>query len=131
MIPQLSDAQVARICHEVNRVYCISLGDWSQPKWEDAPSWQRDSAINGVRFHRDNPDAGDSASHDSWMQEKLAAGWIYGPMKNPDASPPTHPCLVPFEELPKEQQLKDTLFRTIVHGATTLAAEDNFTVEQL
>jgi hypothetical protein len=108
---------VAQICHEANRAFCSYLGDDSQLPWADAPSWQRESAANGVKFHLANPDAGDSASHDNWMAEKVAAGWVYGPEKDPNANPPTHFCIVPFEELPRDQQFKDRLFRTIVHAA--------------
>ncbi|NIJ34325.1 Gp49 family protein [Sphingomonas oligoaromativorans] len=115
------DTLIASIAHEVNRAWCAYNGDDSQPNWADAPGWQRDSAITGVAFHRANPEAGDAASHDSWMREKVAAGWVYGEQKDPDAHPPTHPCIVPFEDLPREQQFKDRLFRTIVHAA--IAAE--------
>lgn len=113
---------VARICHEANRAWCAYNGDHSQPAWEDAPEWQRESALSGVAFHQHNPEAGDSASHDNWMTEKAEAGWVYGPEKNPDATPPTHPCMVPFDQLPPEQQFKDRLFRTIVHAALRKSA---------
>ena len=93
-----------------------SNGDMSQPSWDDAPDWQKASARNGVAFHCGNPDAGDSASHDNWMAEKIAAGWVYGTEKNPDTIPPTHPCIVPFSELPQEQQIKDAIFRAVVHA---------------
>lgn len=106
--------EIARVAHEANRAYCMSHGDTSQPAWPDAPEWQRQSAVNGVRFHRDNPDAGPEASHDNWMAEKIADGWVYGPEKDPKAK--THPCLVPFSRLPKYQQRKDMLFRNIVHA---------------
>lgn len=105
---------VAMVAHEVNRAWCERLGDTSQPGWLDAPKWQRDSAINGVLFHVANPDAGDSASHDAWRAEKVAEGWIYGPVKDPDDK--EHPCIVPFDQLPPDQQFKDRLFRTIVHA---------------
>jgi hypothetical protein len=104
----------ASLAHEVNRIWCRMNGDFSQPSWADAPDWQRNSALNGVAFHMDNPDAGDSASHDSWMAEKVADGWVYGEVKDPDAK--THPCIVPFEQLPEHQQIKDSLFRSIVHS---------------
>lgn len=42
---------IAKRAHEVNRAYCASIGDHSQPAWEDAPQWQKDSAIAGVRAH--------------------------------------------------------------------------------
>jgi len=41
----------ARIAHEANRVWCAENGDNSQPSWDNAPDWQRESAINGVTFH--------------------------------------------------------------------------------
>lgn len=110
---------IAQVAHEANRAWCEANGDMSQPAWGDAPEWQRESAINGVYFHMKNPDSGDSASHDNWMAEKIAAGWVYGEEKNPDATPPTHHCIVPFEQLPKVQQIKDALFRAIVHATAS------------
>ena len=106
----------ARVAHEANRAWCVANGDMSQPSWDDAPEWQKASAIQGVKFHMANPDAGDSASHDNWMAVKVADGWVYGPEKNPEATPPTHPCIVPFSDLPREQQVKDAIFRSIVHA---------------
>jgi hypothetical protein len=104
--------KIARVCHEANRGWCIANGDHSQAAWEDAAEWQRESAIDGVKFALSNPDARDSAQHDSWMQLKLSEGWRYGKIK--DATAKTHPCLVPFEQLPAEQQAKDRIFRAIV-----------------
>lgn len=103
--------QIAAICHEANRALCQRLGDHSQLAWEDAPGWQVDSAINGVTFHRHNPDAPASASHDSWLAEKRRTGWKYGPVK--DAGKKEHPCFVPYDQLPPEQQAKDHLFKAI------------------
>lgn len=106
--------RIAGICHEANRVYCCSINDNSQPHWLEAPEWQKQSARLGVEFHLANPDAGDSASHDSWMAQKIKDGWVYGPVK--DAEKKEHPCMVPFIDLPLEQQKKDALFRAIVHA---------------
>lgn len=110
--------QIAMICHEANRAYCISIGDNSQPPWEMAPDWQKDSAKNGVLFHGRELDAGKipppSASHDSWLAEKAAAGWKYGPVKNPDAK--EHPCFMPYDQLPLAQKLKDYIFSGICKG---------------
>jgi hypothetical protein len=51
-------------------------------------------------------------SHESWWAEKQRTGWTYGPVK--DAEKKTHPCCVPYAELPREQQRKDALFFAIV-----------------
>jgi hypothetical protein len=105
---------IAAICHSVNKAYCEALGDFSHPHWDDAPDWQREGARAGVQFILDNPDAGPTAQHDTWMALKIADGWTYGPTKDTEAK--THPCLVPFDQLPKEQQVKDFLFRGVVRG---------------
>jgi hypothetical protein len=47
---------IAAICHSVNKAYCEAYGDFSQPDWDDAPDWQRESAragvLLGVNSHR-------------------------------------------------------------------------------
>ena len=90
------------------------IGDNSQPTWEDAPEWQRASALLGVKLHTEKPDAGPQASHESWMAQKVADGWTHGEVKDVEAK--THPCLVPFSALPVEQQAKDFIFRAVVHA---------------
>lgn len=104
--------QIARVCHEANRGWCEATGDFSQKPWDTAEPWQREGAIDGVEFALSFPSAGDSAQHDNWAREKVADGWVHGPVK--DAAAKTHPCLVPFEQLPPEQQAKDRLFRAVV-----------------
>ena len=111
---RMTNEQIARVAHEVNRAYCQALGDHSQPAWEDAPQWQRDSALLGVQLHTENPDAGPQASHESWMAQKVADGWTYGPEKRPELK--QHHCIVPFDALPVEQQAKDFIFRGVVHA---------------
>lgn len=104
---------IARTCHEVNRAYCQTLGDYSQLPWEDAPAWQRESARMGVDLHLMG-NFGPEASHEAWMNHKADEGWIYGPIKSITAK--THPCMVPFSSLPREQQVKDYIFRAVVHA---------------
>lgn len=106
--------QIAEVCHEVNRAYCEALGDQSQLPWSEAPEWQKSSARNGVELHIENPDAGPEQSHESWLEQKRAEGWTYGPVKDPAKK--EHPCFVRFNELPTHQQAKDYIFRAIVHS---------------
>lgn len=103
---------VAKVCHEANRAYCSAMGDDSQVPWDQAPGWQTDSAIKGVAFLLMEPTAGPEASHICWMAEKQANGWVYGEEK--DAEKKTHPCMVPFGDLPAEQRAKDYIFHAIV-----------------
>lgn len=110
----MNNVFIAEVCHEANRAYCRTLGDFSQPAWVDAPEWQRNSAINGVNFHVDNPGSLPSASHDNWLAEKIASGWKYGLIKDPELK--EHPCCVPYEELPDDQKKKDKLFIAVVEA---------------
>lgn len=103
---------IAKACHEANRVWCQANGDNLQKHWNEAEQWQRDSAIAGVKFRLDNPDAGHDAQHNAWVNDKIKDGWIYGDVKDADAK--THPCIVPFEQLPEFQKKKDALFCAIV-----------------
>ena len=103
---------VAKIAHELNASYCRSIGDDSQLSWEDAPEWQKESAVNGVKFHLEHPDASPSASHESWLKQKTEEGWKYGAVKNPETK--EHPCFVPYEQLPTEQKSKDYLFKQVI-----------------
>lgn len=109
----MNQEQIAKVCHEVNRAYCQALGDHSQPAWEDAPDWQKSSAILGVNLHL-HGNVGPEATHESWMAQKLADGWIHGDKKDPEAK--THPCIVPFFLLSVEQKAKDFIFRAVVHS---------------
>ena len=109
----MTPVQIAQVAHEVNRAYCASIGDDSQPAWADAPDWQRASALAGVEMHLANPDATPEQSHESWLAVKLADGWAYGPVKNAELK--QHPCLMPYDGLPPEQKSKDYLFRAVVH----------------
>lgn len=113
-IDELTIQRIARTCHEANAAWCLAHGDHSQPKWDTAPDWQRQSAIDGVLFHLANPEAGPEASHENWLKLKLLQGWTYGPRK--DEAAKVHPCIVPFHELPEMQQRKDMLFRAVVHA---------------
>lgn len=106
--------KIAKVCYEVNRAYCIALCDESQVPWSEAPAWQKESAMIGVQFHINNPDSKPSDSHESWLEQKRAEGWNYGPIK--DADQKTHSCFVPYEDLTTEQKAKDYMFLAVVRA---------------
>ena len=113
----MSDAEkidrIAKVCHEVNRAYCIAGGDFTHAPWSMAPEWQRESARMGVDLHLSG-DFGPEAAHIAWCKHKLDEGWKWGLVK--DAERKEHPCLVPFHDLPKEERTKDHLFRAVVRA---------------
>lgn len=114
--------KIANIAHETNRAFCVAMGDQSQLDWDNCPQWQKDSAINGVYFTFENPDAPPSASHENWLKEKLENGWVYGEVKDPETK--THPCCVPYDELPTLQKAKDHIFKAIVKTSLDLIQQE-------
>lgn len=91
--------------HEANRACAAVLGDRSLAPWEVTPEDVRevaranvDAAIGG---------AGPEDLHASWCAMKRAGGWIDGPVK--DATAKTHPCLVPYADLPARDRAKDAV----------------------
>jgi hypothetical protein len=105
---------IAEAAHEANRVYCRSLGDYSQKPWGRAAQSQRDSLVAGVLNVINNPGTTPEKSHESWLAEKVRTGWSYGPVK--DHRKKTHPCFRPYAELPPEQRVKDALFLGVVRA---------------
>ena len=45
------------------------------------------------------------AEHERWMQQRLSAGWSYGPTR--DDAERRHPSLIPYDDLPVEERQKD------------------------
>ena len=101
---------IARVAYEANRAYCAAIGDTSQVPWDEAPDWQKESAVKGVQFVIDG-DFDPERQHLAWCNDKLASGWKYGPVK--DAEAKTHPCMVNYDQLPKEHKPKDVLFGAV------------------
>lgn len=43
--------------------------------------------------------------HEVWAETRISQGWTYGEQRNDELK--THPCLVPYEELPEEEKAYD------------------------
>lgn len=104
---------VARVCHEANRALQLvhqAPGIPVAAPWDLFPENERRGVRAGVEHARAG--ATPEELHESWCAQKRADGWTYGPVK--DAEAKTHPCLVPYADLPAAQRVKDALFGAIV-----------------
>ena len=43
--------------------------------------------------------------HEVWAETRIKQGWTYGEQRNDELK--THPCLVPYEDLPEEEKEYD------------------------
>ena len=116
---------IAIVCHEANRALqvlrkskCPSNGLTVSDHWEapctDELKDQIESSVNGVYFAMSGLTP--EELHVKWCEEKTERGWVYGPEKDFDKK--THPCLVPYSELSREERRKDELFAAIVDVMT-------------
>lgn len=101
----------ARTAHETIRVLQIHDHDPDPaPPWDQAPDWMRLSTLAGVHRVLSGMDA--PALHAAWMRDRIDQGWVHGPIKN--TTDRTHPNLVPWDDLPDHERLKDILFVAVV-----------------
>lgn len=101
---------LARGAHRLLQEYKGACGEDAGPDWDEAPVDLKTLTRSGVRgvLRGDTP----IESHERWVAGKRAQGWVYGPVK--DAERKTHPCLLPWQELPQGDKVKDVLFATLV-----------------
>lgn len=101
----------AAACHATNRAYSISIRDENVAgSWDEVSDALRSSAVIGVVNVLRG--ATPAENHEKWLETKKADGYKYGEVKDDKAK--THPCFVPYESLPIQQKLKDTIFQNVV-----------------
>ena len=61
--------------------------------------------------------------HEVWAETRIRQGWTYGEQRNDELK--THPCLVPYEELPEEEKEYD---RNTSIGTLKLILKLGFTI---
>lgn len=104
---KLTAEEIARVAYDVNVGYCKGAGLDEPLPFELVAK----GMVGAVLEHLVNP-ADPQLSHERWCASKQRDGWTYGPTK--DAAAKTHPCLVPYAELPVSDRVKDYLFIAVV-----------------
>ena len=104
--------QVAGICHEANRYIQYLLKEDQNESWENVSNHIHESAEDGVLSALEGMTP--EQLHHNWLVFKTHAGWVWGEVK--DEEKKTHPCMLPYEELPENQRLKDRVFFAIVNA---------------
>ena len=63
--------------------------------------------------------------HEVWAETRIRQGWTYGEQRNDELK--THPCLVPYEELPESEKEYD---RNTSIGTLKLIIKLGFKIEK-
>ncbi|RKZ70515.1 MAG: hypothetical protein DRQ48_00835 [Gammaproteobacteria bacterium] len=102
--------EIAEACHEVNSAYCTVVGDKVIP-WKGMGIGLRASIVSGVQGALGGTTP--RQSHTNWLANREELGWVVGAR---DDKAKTHPCMVPYDELPTSQKAKDKIFLAVVEG---------------
>lgn len=99
----------AAVCYAVTKALNDRVNEHTVP-WELVKA----STIAGVRTILAERGVTAAQLHGRWMDYKAAEGWVYGETKDEKAK--THPCMVPYAQLPESQRIKDVIFGAIVRS---------------
>ena len=84
-----------------------------------------DGELGEFEFTREQIELSARLEHLRWVEERLANGWTVGPK---DIDKKTTPWLVPYEDLPDEEQEKD---REAVRGIPKILAKVGLKIRRL
>lgn len=112
-------AKIAELIYEATRLEA----EWSKrpiipEKWNNRDEAFRNQFVDIVRKYIQDGIPTPEEAHNSWMESYFKMGWKYG--KERSVENKTHPDLIPFDELPKEERDKDAIFLCLVWFAREL-----------
>jgi hypothetical protein len=102
--------------YEVARLEAIASGRSIVPElWSKRDEKFRSQMTEYVEGLRGKPLPTPEEAHNSWWRKYEEMGWKYGEVR--DTTAKTHPDMVAFGELPKDEQDKDEIFLALVEFA--------------
>lgn len=105
---------VARIAHEVDRAYLMTIGGNVGEPWEKASADDRDGVVMTVRAMSVGH-VTPRSTHEAWVTEMIRNGWRRG--ETYSTKKKTHPNIGDYDELPPEVRARDAILAAVVRGA--------------
>lgn len=110
-----TDEQIAYVCHTANRAVQELLDDaCPSADWEDEDPDIKKISVYEVQMILSGRTP--EETHAEWCDRLFEQGYICGTVKSRTMK--THPCLVPFRDLPLEQKRKVRMIHGIVLALT-------------
>ncbi|MGC8622087.1 MAG: RyR domain-containing protein [Caldisphaera sp.] len=107
---------IAEWIYTVGRLESIAVNRRIIPeKWEERDKEFRKQFTDYIESLQGKPLPTPEEAHNSWWRRYKEMGWKYGEVRDPVVK--THPDMVPFNELPKDEQEKDEAFLALVEFA--------------
>src|SRR6266700_2352439 len=98
-----TDEQIAEVCHVANMTVQKLLHDECPSlSWDDEDEFIKKTSVGEVQMILAGRNPEDT--HNEWCERLFDQGYICGLVKSREMK--THPCLVPFNDLPVEQKRK-------------------------
>ena len=107
-------SDVARVVYEANRAYCATMGDYTLQPWDLIGRAEKDSWKLGAAHYVKASGCSPAELHNVWFEEQVKEGWSLGP--EIDFAHKTHPCLLPWFQLPVDQRMRALLFYHVVQA---------------
>jgi hypothetical protein len=105
--------RLARLIYEATRIEAEWSGRIVPETWEQRDEKFRSQFVGIVsKYINAERLPTPEQAHNSWMESYLEMGWRHGEKRDPVAK--THPDLVPFDELPRDEKDKDAIFLAFI-----------------
>jgi len=102
--------------YEVARLEAIASGRRIVPEtWTNRDEAFQKQMTEYVESLRGKPLPTPEEAHNSWWRKYEEMGWKFGEVR--DTEKKTHPDMIPFNDLPKDEQDKDEIFLALVEFA--------------
>jgi hypothetical protein len=106
------DDRIARMLHVVTNALKEANNEPVLPDWDQLDEENKEFSRESVVSILSGEVTTAEQEHNRWAASKMAAGWVYGPVRDNDRK--IHPMLVGFHDLSAIQQAKDLVRFAIV-----------------
>ena len=108
VVLRIMSEKLAQVAHETNNAYRTVMLGLPAKCWDELTPEEKTGITYAAEKAVLDPKLKPKDAHESWLQMKLAQGWVYGTAENRDAK--QHPCMVEWDLLPDDRKVQDALF---------------------
>lgn len=99
---------IAQECHTKNNELMMMNGEEQNGNWDSLDRHTKFINLKSVIKALENPDLTAKDMHDEWMNNKIADGWKFGDVKDPELK--THPLIIDYDLMKDVDKMKDQIF---------------------